>query len=226
MIVSYIRTIVVYFSLIAVVRLMGKRQVGEMEPSELVVAMLIADLAAIPMQDTGISIFGGLIPIFTVLGIEVILSALTFRFIPIRKLLCGKPVILMENGRILYPNLKKTRVSVNELIEHLRESGILDPATVKYAVLETNGQISIIPYPKFEPACAKDAGVKVDDVELPVMVICDGRWQEDNLKLTGKTKTWILEQLRHHNCSVEDVLILSVVSGGVFYFSRKEPQKK
>jgi len=222
MLISYIRTILIYSFLIIVIRIMGKRQIGEMEPSELVVAMLLADLAAIPMQDTGISLFAGLVPIFTVLGAELILSALAFRFIAFRRLFCGKPVILIENGKILYKNLKKTRVSINELVEHLREKGILDPATVKYAILETNGQVSAIPYPKYAPASAKDACIQVKDVDLPISVICDGKWQEDNLRLTGRSKGWVLELLSHHNCSVKDVLLLSLVPTGLFYLTRKD----
>jgi len=211
-----------YLALIVVVRLMGKRQIGEMEPSELVVAMLIADLAAVPMQDTGIPLFSGLVPILTVLGIELILSTLTFRYVGFRKLFCGKPVILMENGKILYNSLKKTRVSVNELMEHLRENGVLDPTTVHYAVLETDGNISVLPYEKFQPASAKDAGIKVEEAILPVAVICDGKWQEENLKISQKNKAWVLGQLKSYNCSVGDVLILTVVGNKVGYFARRD----
>lgn len=222
MIVSYLRTIILYLALIVVVRLMGKRQIGEMEPSELVVAMLIADLAAVPMQDTGISLFSGLVPIFTVLGLELILSALTFRYVSFRRLLCGKPVILMENGKMLYKSLKKTRVSVNELMEHLRENGVLDPTMVHYAILETNGNISVIPYQKHQPASAKDAGIKVQEETLPIAVICDGKWQEENLQISKVSKTWVLDALKEHNCKMGDVLILTVAGGKVSYLARRD----
>ena len=222
MILYFCRALILYASLIIVVRLMGKRQVGEMEPVELVVAMLIADLAAVSMQDTGITLFAGLVPIFTILAAEILLSALTFYSTKLQKLLCGKPVILMENGKYLYPNMKKTRVSVNELTAYLRENGVLNPATVKYAILETDGSISVIRYPKHEPASAKDAGVKVADVELPVAVIISGKWQEENLLLSGFTRHWVEQQLRHYNCAVNDVLLLSVVSSGIVYLARKD----
>lgn len=222
MLISYIRTILLYTALVVVIRLMGKRQVGELEPSELVVAMLLADLAAIPMQDTAISLFTGLVPILTVLGLELILSALCFRLPGFRRIFCGKPAILMENGKVLYTNLKKTRVSISELMEHLREKGILDPAEVKYALLETNGQISVIPYSKFEPANAIDAGIPVKDAELPISVITDGKWQEDNLRLTGKTKSWVLSQLKQRNCPIRAVLLLTIVPDGVFFLARKD----
>lgn len=222
MFLSYIRTFLLYFALIFAIRLMGKRQLGEMEPSEFVVAMLIADLASVPMQDTGIPLLSGFVPIFTVLALELILSSLSFRFVGFRRLFCGKPVILMEDGKILYPNLKKTRVSVNELVEHLRENGVIDLTTVKYAILETNGRISALLYPKYEPAKAKDACIKVKELELPVTVVCDGKWQEHNLALTGKTKTWVMEQLQNHNCPLKEVLLLTVVPSGTIYLARKE----
>ena len=222
MILYFFRALILYTSLIIVVRLMGKRQVGEMEPVELVVAMLIADLAAVPMQDTGITLFAGLVPIFTILAAEIILSALIFHSTKLQKLLCGKPVILIENGKFLYPNMKKTRVSVNELTAYLRENGVLDPAMVKYAVLETDGSISVIRYAKHESASAKDAGIKVEDAELPIAVIINGAWQEKNLQLTGFTRHWVEQQLKHQNCAVKDVLLLSVVPSGVAYFARKD----
>lgn len=221
-IISYIRTIILYLTLIIVVRLMGKRQVGQLEPSELVVAMLIADLAAVPMQDTGIPLFAGLIPILTVLGIELILSVLTFRFVGFRRLFCGKPVILIEKGKILYKSLKKTRVSINELVEHLRKNGILNPSTVHYAILETDGDISILPYQKYQPACAKDAGIKVQDEALPIAVICDGKWQLKNLAISKVSKTWVEEQLKAHTCPLRDVHILSVAGQKMAYLVRRD----
>ena len=128
---SYIRTIFLYLVLIAVIRLMGKRQIGEMEPSEFVVTMLTANLAAIPMQDGGIPLYSGLVPILTVLGVELVLSALAMRSVKLRQLLCGKPVILIENGKILQENLRSTRVTMDELTELLREKDVLNIETVQ-----------------------------------------------------------------------------------------------
>ena len=130
MILSYIRTIFLYLILIAVVRIMGKRQIGEMEASEFVVTMLVANLAAIPMQDGGIPLYSGLVPILTVLGVELVLSSLALRSIRLRRLLCGKPVILIENGRVLQENLRATRVTMDELMGHLREKDVMDIQTV------------------------------------------------------------------------------------------------
>ena len=120
MLLSYVRTIILYLVLIAVIRLMGKRQVGQLEPSEFVVTMLVANLASIPMQDGGIPLYTGLVPILTVLGLELILSGLVLQSVPLRRLLCGKPVILIENGRILQNNLRRTRITLDELTGQLR----------------------------------------------------------------------------------------------------------
>ena len=168
MLISFIRTIILYSILIAVIRLMGKRQLGEMEPMEFVVTMLLANLAAVPMQETGIPLLSGLVPILVVLSMELLLSVLVYHSVGARKLLCGKPVILMENGKLLQENLKKTRITPDELTEFLRMEGVVDLSSVKYAILETGGQVSVLPYAKFKPANAKAAGVKVEDTQLPV----------------------------------------------------------
>ena len=222
MFLSFLRTILLYLALIGMIRLMGKRQIGEMEPSEFVVAILIADLASIPMQDIGIPLLYGLIPILTVGALELLFSYLSLRSTAFRKLFCGTPVILMENGKILYSNLKKTRISVNELVEHLRESEIVDLSTVQYAILETNGQISSLLYPKYAPASAKDAGVSVDRLELPVTVISDGKWVEENLKLVQKDKAWVSEYLEKQNCLIKKVLLLTLSKSGKAYLAKKE----
>ena len=186
MILSYLRTVILYLILIAVIRFMGKRQVGQMEPAEFVVTMLVANLAAIPMQDGGIPLFTGVVPIVTVLGVELVLSALSLRSIRFRKILCGKPVILIENGNILQKNLRKTRVTLDELTGHLREKDVLDLAAVQYAILETNGNLSVFPYPKEMPASAKDAGIPASKQYLPITVISDGKLLQENLQIAKK----------------------------------------
>ena len=221
MLLTYLRTIVLYSTLILVIRLMGKRQIGEMEPSEFVVAMLIADLAAVPMQDAGIPLLDGLIPIWTILAAELLLSYGAFRFVWLRRLLCGRPVILMENGKILYDNLKKTRISVDELIEHVRENGTTDLSAVRYAILETNGSISTLLYAKNAPADAKSAGIRVKETELPVAVVSDGRWLTHNLAISGRSRAWVRDRLEANGCAVRDVLLFTVTPSGKTYLARK-----
>ena len=134
MLLSFLRTMFLYLVLIAAVRLMGKRQIGQMEPAEFVVTMLIANLAAIPMQDGGISLFSGLSPILTVLGMQLVLAVASLRWISFRRLLCGKPVILIAEGKIQQDNLRRTRLTLDELSEHLRQQGALDMSTVQHTI--------------------------------------------------------------------------------------------
>lgn len=222
MLISYIRTLILYPILILCVRLMGKRQIGEMEPTEFVVTMLIANLASIPMQDSAISLASGIVPILTVLGMELILAVASMRWIPLRQLLCGRPVILIENGAIIQKNLSRTRITLDELTEHLREHNILDLSTVKYAILETNGQISCFQYPKFKPAPAKDTGIQMKDIHLPYTIISDGRLLAKNLELSGFSDAWLREQLRSRNCTLAQVFLLTVDAVGKVYFVKKE----
>ena len=210
MILSYIRTIILYLVLIFCIRLMGKRQIGQMEPSEFVVTMLVANLAAIPMQNEGLPLYGGLIPMLTVLGMELVLSGAMLRSIRLRKFLCGKPVILIENGRILQKNLRATRVTLDELTGHLREKDVLDIRSVQYAILETNGNLSVFPFPAEVPPSAKDAGIHPKDRFLPVTVISDGQLLRQNLQYAAKDENWVHKTLGQYRASIAGTWLLTV----------------
>ena len=210
MILSFFRTAVLYIVLIAVIRLMGKRQIGQMEPSEFVVTMLAANLAAIPMEDVGIPLYSGLIPILTVLGVELVLSGISMGSVRFRRILCGKPVILIENGRILRENLLKTRVTLDELTGHLREKDVLDLTTVQYAILETNGNLSVFLYPAEAPASAKEAGVVPKPRYLPVTIIEDGVLMDENLQKAGKDEAWVRRVLGDRRASIPGTWLLTV----------------
>ena len=225
MLISFLRTLLLYIVLVLTVRLMGKRQIGEMEPSEFVVTMLIANLAAIPMQDTAIPLLSGLVPILVILGLELILAVLSLRCIHIRTFFCGKPVILMENGKILEKNLQKTRVNLDELeqlLMHLREKDIFDLTEVKYAILETNGQLSTLLYAKDRPANAKDAGIQAKETELPVTLISAGKLLEKNLPVAKRDRQWLDAELKKRNCTIRGALLLTVDAAGKIYLVRKE----
>ena len=222
MILSYIRAIILYLILIAVIRLMGKRQIGQMEASEFVVTMLVADLASIPMQDGGIPLYTGLIPILTVLAMELVLSTLSLRSLTFRRILCGKPVILVENGRILQENLRKTRVTLDELSGHLREKDVLDVQSVQYAILETDGNLSVFPYPQYRPANAKEAKIQTQEQSLPVTIVCDGKLLKKNLSVSGKNRAWVDRVLKEKGASIKETYLLSVDSSDRIFFCRKE----
>ena len=210
MILSYIRTIILYLVLIFCIRLMGKRQIGQMEPSEFVVTMLVANLAAIPMQNEGLPLYGGLIPMLTVLGMELVLSGAMLRSIRLRKFLCGKPVILIENGRILQKNLRATRVTLDELTGHLREKDVLDIRSVQYAILETNGNLSVFPFPAEVPPSAKESGIHPKDRFLPVTVISDGQLLRQNLQYAAKDENWVHKTLGQYRASIAGTWLLTV----------------
>ena len=154
MVIAFLRTIILYLFIIVGIRLMGKRQVGELEPSELVLALLIADLAAVPMQDFGIPLLTGIIPILTLLCLTMALSVLTMKSVRFRAVLCGRPSIIVENGKLHQREMQKNRFTVDELMEELRMKGITDLNSIKYAILETNGQISVLPYAAQQPVTA------------------------------------------------------------------------
>lgn len=223
MLLSYIRTIILYLILILVVRLMGKRQLGEMEPAEFVVTMLVADLASIPMQNSGIPLLSGLVPILTILGIQLLLAVASLRSVGFRRLLCGKPVILIDEGRIQVNNLRRARITLDELSEHLREKDVLDLRNVQYAILETNGQISVFPYPQYRPASAQDAGIRVKEQALPLTIVSDGKIMKENLTLARRDRLWLEGTLKAKDCTLADTLLLTVDgTGKVCHISKED----
>ena len=222
MLLSYIRTILLYLVLIFCIRLMGKRQIGQMEPSEFVVTMMVANLATIPMENEGVPLYVGLVPMLTILGTELVLSGATLRSIRLRKLLCGKPVILIENGRILQKNLRATRVTLDELTGHLREKDVLDIRSVQYAILETNGNLSVFPFPAEMPASAKEAGIYPKDRYLPVTVISDGQLLRQNLQAAAKDEAWVHKVLGEYRASIAGTWLLTVDKAGQVVWLGKE----
>ena len=222
MLISYLRTVFLYLVLILSVRLMGKRQIGQMEASEFVVTMLVANLAAIPMQDAAIPLYSGLVPILVVLGMELTLSGLILRSVVIRQFFCGKPVILIDNGKILRDNLRRTRVTLDELTGHLRQKDVLDVRSVQYAILETDGSLSVFPYPKDRPASAKDAGIQAKPQYLPITIIEDGYVSLKNLEIAGKSLKWLEATLESHRTTREETLLLTVDDGGHVVWLGKE----
>ena len=208
------RTAIFYAALILVIRLMGKRQVGQMEPSEFVVTMLLANLASIPIEDPGQPVWHGLAAMGLVLIAERTVSRICLKSIRLRRILCGKPVILIDNGTLLYDNLLRTRVNLDELTGHLRELGILEIEHVQFAVLETNGSITAFPYPQYKPAEARDAGVRASAQELPYTVISDGKLLTENLRLTGRDEQWLAHYLASKGAAQGDVLLLTLTKSG------------
>lgn len=220
------RTIIIYGVLISSIRLMGKRQIGQLEPSELVVTMLVADLAAAPIQ-AEVAVWEAVLPIGVILLLEILVSFLSLHSLFWRKLLCGKPVILIENGKLLQKNLRATRVTLDELMGYLRQKDVLDISTVQYAILETGGSLSVFPFPEEMPACAKAAGIAVTGQSLPVTVISDGILLKDNLRKAGKNETWLQKQLSSRKGTLSETMLLTVDGDNkVVYISKTRPPRK
>ena len=219
---SVYRTVLFYMLLMVSLRIMGKRQIGQMEPSEFVVSMMVANLATIPMEDKNIPLLEGVLPIVTILILELGLSWLLMKSVVLRKYLCGKPVILIDNGKILIQNLRSTRVTLDELTGHLRQKDVLDIRQVQYAILETDGNLSVFPFPKDRPASAGEAGVSVKKQLLPITVIEDGYVSGDNLKKAGKDEAWLRRVLQSHNAQPSDTLLLTVDAGDQVVYIGKD----
>ena len=187
MVIAFLRTIILYLFIIVGIRLMGKRQVGELEPSELVLALLIADLAAVPMQDFGIPLLTGLIPILTLLCLTMALSVLTMKSVRVRALLCGRPSIIVENGKLRQGEMRRNRF------------------------METNGQLSVLPCAAQKPPTARDLDLHLPEPGLPVVLINDGRVMSRALRRRGLDEVWLDKQLKeHHVRRIRDVFLLTV----------------
>lgn len=224
MITAFIRTVILYLLLIVGLRLTGKRQIGELEPIELVLTMLLSDIAAVPMQDYGIPLFYGLVPIVTLLSLSTLLSYASLRSVKLRNLICGEATVIIQDGRILQSAMRRNRLTLDELLEELRGQGISDLQSVKYAVLETSGKLSILPYAQELPLTAKALGQQVaDDVSLPTVLIDDGRLMTANLRRCGRDETWLRGQLRQHGIAApEDAFCLMVDEQGTVTCLPKE----
>lgn len=223
MTVTLIRTAILYLLIILGLRLLGKHQLGELEPSELVLALIIADLASVPMQDNGIPLLSGVIPIVVLLCLSMLLSVAAMKSVKFRTLICGRPSIIIEKGKIVQTELRKNRFTIDELMEELRCQGYCDLNAIDYAILETNGQLSILPAASEKPLTAAQFGLTPQDTGLPAVIISDGRLLENNLKTRGYEEGWLHKQLTAHGVKrVDQVFLLTVDECGSTYFAAKE----
>ena len=221
---AFFRTVILYMVLIIGLRLTGKRQIGELEPNELVLTMLLSDLAAVPMQDFGIPLISGVLPIAVILCMSMLLSWASLRSVRFRALVCGEPALIIRQGQIQQQAMRRNRLTLDELMEELRCQGVTDLAAVKYAVLETSGQLSILLYPAQQPLTPQQAGVTVeDDLFLPRIIINDGRLLRENLRAAGREEKWLLKELKKQGAQrTEDVFLLTVDESGAVVCILKE----
>lgn len=226
MAIIIIRTVIIYSALLAAMRLLGKRQLGEMELSEFVVAALIADLASHPLQDLGIPMINGLVPILTLFCCEVAISHLTLKSARVRAILYGKPGMLIEKGKINQAEMRKNDFTTDELMQELRNQGCLDISRVEYAVLETDGRVNVLLYPREQPVTAGQMNAKTRDTGYPVTVISDGRVYEENLKLLKLDRKWLDKELEKRTArGAEGVFLMTVNGAKEIYLAEKEGAK-
>ncbi len=226
MLIILVRTIILYFVVILATRLMGKRQIGELQPSEFVIAIMISDVASIPMQNTGVPIISGIVPILTLLVGELIVSFVSLKSRRVRRMLSGKPSVIICHGKIDEDEMRKQRFTIEDLMEELRISGYADISQLEYAVLETNGQISVIPKTSARPITVSDLKIEVQDELIPRTIILDGQVDSDELQKSGKNIDWLNKQLQKNGIkNASDVFIATTDTSGNLFVQIKEKKR-
>lgn len=228
MLILVIRTIVLYATVIFSLRIMGKRQLGELQPSELVVAIMISDLAAVPMQAIDIPIITGIIPVMTLIFAEVSMSYLSLKSKTVRKFLSGEPSIVVYNGHINEKELARLRFNVDDLLEELRLNNCHDISDVAVAVIETSGKLSVIPKDDARGVTVEDMKIKNPRHEgLPCTIISDGSINRDEFQRSGKSEKWLEESLKLYGInSVKEVFIASLDAEGELFLQKKSTKSK
>ena len=223
MLIVLLRTILIFIVLAVSMRLMGKRQLGELELSELIVAVLVTNIAAQPLCDTGLPLLNALFPMAALFSCELLVSGVALRSARLRRLLYGLPSILVKDGVIQQRSMRKNRVSIDELAEALRSGGVTDLSTVRYAILETDGEINLILYADAQPLSRKGLEKQEPDGGLPHILINDGRVLSDNLTLLGLDRAWLDAELKRRGVkSSRGVYYLSVDDAGRVAFAEME----
>ena len=217
----FIRTIIIYTLVLIAIRLMGKREIGQLQPYELVVTIMIADVASLPMQNVSIPLFQGVVPILGLLFAQIIASILNFHSKTINKYISGKPTILVAKGKILEDNLKRQKYSIETLLEQIRVCGYQSLLEVDYVVLETSGQISVIPKPEEKEITIKDMSLKPENKGYTRTIIMDGILITNNLKELGYNEKWLLKQLKNNNLDIKETLLFTVDEAGNIYCQGK-----
>jgi uncharacterized membrane protein YcaP (DUF421 family) len=219
----FYRTVFLYLAVLLAVRIMGKREVGELSAFDLVVAIMIAELAAIAMDKIEMPLYQGIIPIFTLVGMEILLSWLSLKSHTIRGIVDGSPSIVINNGKIVERELRKLRYNVSDLLGQLRQNNVVNIADVQFAVLETSGELTVLLKPDKRPLTPGDLGLSMDYEGLPVPLIFDGKVHKKNLDKLNLNEEWLVAEVKKKGLEkVEDILYASLDSKGQLYISEKD----
>ena len=222
MLITFFRAIFLYIIVLIVMRLMGKREIGQLQPFELAISIMIADLATIPMTEIGIPIFNGIIPILGLLLMHLIISIINLKSLKGREIICGKPTILIYRGKIDERALKKERFTINELQEKLRGNNIVNLGDVEYAILETSGEVTIIQKPEKRGTIPEDFNIKPDYEGIPYDLVIDGKIMNKNLKSIGKNYSWLKKQVEKFGIKPEEALVVTIDGKGQIFCQKKE----
>jgi uncharacterized membrane protein YcaP (DUF421 family) len=223
MLVVFLRSVILYGLVLVVIRLMGKRQIGELQPFELVITIMIAEFAATPIENSDIPLINGIIPIMTLLFLETLLSVVMLKSETARKFIDGKPSIIMNKGKLNYKELKKQRININDLLEHLRIDGYHNLHELEYIIIEPDGQLSVISKPDYNPLTARDMNIQTEPVGIPISLIIDGRRNYKNMELANCNNKWLDNQLKVQGYSKDkDVLLAYIDSKKNLYVQSKE----
>ena len=222
MLITFFRSILIYIFVLIVMRLMGKREIGQLQPFELAIAIMIADLASIPMTDPGIPISNGIISILGLLVMHLIISIINIKSIKAREVICGKPTILVYRGKIDEKALKKERFTINELEERLRGNNVINLGDVEYAILETSGQVTVIQKPEKRNTIPEDFNIVPEYEGIPYDLVVDGKIMDDNLKAIGKNREWLKKQVEKFKMKPEEALVVTYDGKGQIFCQKKE----
>lgn len=223
MAVSFLRTVILYLVVTAALRIMGKRQIGELEPTELVVTILVSELAAIPMQDLGIPLFAGVVPIVTLISLEIIVSFLCLKSRRLRRLLNGQAAVIIRSGKLDREKMKQMRLTTDEVLEALRQQNIASVAELKYGLIEPNGQLSYVYKPEYQPVNAQMLGLKPTDAGLPLIVISDGEVIESNLRRLNVSREALEKRVKKARIpDVSQVFLMTLDDSGNEFIQGKE----
>ena len=222
MLITFFRSIVLYIIVLIVMRLMGKREIGQLQPFELAISIMIADLASIPMTDTGVPIFNGIIPILGLLIMHLVISMINLKSSKAREIICGRPSILIYRGKINENNLKKERFTINELEERLRGNNVINLGDVEYAILETSGQVTVIQKPDKRNTIPQDFNIMPEYEGIPYDLVVDGKVMKQNLKAIGKDYKWLKKQVEKFNMKPEEALVVTFDGKGQIFCQKKE----
>lgn len=195
---------------------MGKRQISELQPTELVITMIISDIAAIPMQDTSIPLLSGIVPVLILVGLEISASVFMMKSSKFRKLLCGSPIVVIRDGEILQSQMKRLRLTTEDLCVQLRQQDVFSIEEVQYCIVETNGDVSVIQKPPYRQPTAQDMGIKIKDNKIETVVISDGIILDNSLQLCQKTSDDVRDILRSEKVKLSDVFIMTLDALGKY----------